>query len=198
MKIRVVQETDASAIAAIYRPSVIESPVSFETEAPDADEVCRRIRNTLIRRPWLVCADGERVTGFAYAAAHRERPAYQWSVEVSAYVHESARRLGIARGLYTSLLAVLELQGFRNAYAGITLPNEASVSFHEALGFEPIGVYRKIGYKSGAWRDVGWWQRELANLGKEPAPPIDFVHLRGADECKAAISSGERFVAQRM
>ena len=122
-------------------------------------------------KPWLVWEEDGRVLGYAYASGHRARAAYQWCVEVSVYVHPDARRGGIARRLYTELFERLREQGFYNAYAGITLPNPASVGFHEAMGFRPIGVYPKIGYKFGRWHDVGWWSLRLRDDDEEPAPP---------------------------
>ena len=71
--------------------------------------------------------------GYAYAGRFRERAAYDWSVEVSAYVDAEHHRGGIALGLYTSLFAALAVQGFHNAYAGVALPNEASIAFHLAM-----------------------------------------------------------------
>src|SRR5919199_3326619 len=138
---RLATERDAEQIAAIYAPNVTETIISFELEPPDAEEMRRRITGTLERFPWLVCEREKRVSGYAYASAHGSRAAYRWSVDVSAYVHEGERRSGVGRALYTSLFSLLSLQGFYNAYAGITLPNPASVGLHEALGFRPVGVY---------------------------------------------------------
>lgn len=121
---------------------------------------------------------------------------YRWSVEVSAYVRDAAQRAGIGRALYTSLMAVLVLQGFHNAYAGITLPNESSVAFHKALGFRPVGVYRRIGFKAGAWHDVGWWHRELQPPVEDPAAPRAFVEIRKADACRRAIAAGRQSLAR--
>lgn len=176
MSIRSAEARDAAAIAAIYKPFVTDSAVSFELEPPDADEVASRIAKVTQLMPWLVYeADGE-VAGYAYATKHRERSAYQWSVEVSAYTHPGHRRGGIARALYEKLFELLCVQGYYNAFAGITLPNDASVAFHEALGFEPIGVYRKIGFKQGQWHDVAWYGRALREHdvpAGAPAAPRD-------------------------
>jgi len=142
--------------------------------------------------PWLVCADGRGprgpVLGYAYASRHRDRAAYQWSVDVSVYVHETARRKGIGRALYTSLFALLHLQGFCAAHAGITLPNEASVGVHECLGFRPVGVYPSVGFKLGAWRDVGWWQLPLRERQGEPAPPLSFAAVLRLPGFAAALA----------
>jgi phosphinothricin acetyltransferase len=130
-----------------------------------------RIEKRLALAPWLVYEIEGAVAGYAYASAFRDRAAYQWSVEVSAYVSPSARGQGVARSLYETLFRLLAMQGFRNAYAGITLPNAASIALHSAVGFSPVGVYRNVGYKNGAWHDVAWYARELAvPLSPPPLP----------------------------
>jgi L-amino acid N-acyltransferase YncA len=169
--IRLATPADGPAMAEIYRPAVTDSATSFELEPPSGEEMGRRVAHILERTPWLVCEVDGRVMGYAYASPHRDRPAYQWSVEVSAYVHQDARRIGVARMLYTSLFDILAFQGFRNAYAGVTLPNEPSVRFHTTMGFTPVGVYRGVGNKNGAWHDVAWFERRLAPREPTPVPP---------------------------
>lgn len=129
-----------------------------------------RIRSTRATHQWLVHELDGQVVGYAYGGVHRSRAAYRWTTEVSAYVDRSMHRRGIGRALYTELLDRLRRQGFRLAVAGITLPNDASVGLHEALGFESVGVYSNIGWKSGAWHDVGWWQLDLGDPGGNPPP----------------------------
>jgi phosphinothricin acetyltransferase len=169
--IRLATPDDGPTLADIYRPAVTESAISFELDPPDGAAMAQRVARIMAHTPWLVCERDGVVLGYAYAGPHRERPAYQWSVEVSAYVHREARRMGVARALYTSLFAALVVQGFRNAYAGITLPNAASVGLHIAAGFTPVGVYRGVGYKNGAWHDVAWFERALAPREPAPLPP---------------------------
>ena len=175
MRLRLATAADAEQVAAIYRPAVMEQATSFELEPPDRAEMAERITRTLRRTPWLVAeaADGPsgRLLGYAYAGMHMERAAYQWPVDVSAYVAASAHRKGVGRALYQALFAVLRLQGFRNAYAGITLPNPASEGLHKTLGFELIGVYRGVGYKFGRWHDVAWFALALAPHKAEPPTP---------------------------
>jgi L-amino acid N-acyltransferase YncA len=187
--IRLATAADASSCLAIYAPIVEQTAISFETEVPSVDEMERRITEKLVRFPWLVCAGSEGILGYAYGGPHRPRSAYQWSVEVSAYVAAAARGRGVGRRLYTSLLALLRLQGFANAFAGIALPNAASVGLHEAMGFQAIGVYRNIGYKLGRWQDVGWWQRQLRELPAEPAPPLPLAEARELPGWSAALPS---------
>jgi phosphinothricin acetyltransferase len=195
--IRPATEHDAPQIRAIYAPFVLYAPVSFEEIVPTQEEMAARITRTLERFPWLVVADGDNILGYAYASEHRARAAYRWSVDVAVYIHEQHRRAGIGRALYTSLLAMLPLQGFFNAYAGITLPNSGSVRLHEAMGFLPVGVYRAVGYKAGQWHDVGWWQRSLRSEGRTNEPPNDPLPLalvQKTEAWKQARESGEKFL----
>jgi L-amino acid N-acyltransferase YncA len=168
---RLARAGDAAQVQAIYAPIVRDTPISFEADPPDVAELRRRIDSVLTRLPWLVRERDGQVLGYAYASPHRERFAYRWSVEVAVYVAAHARGTGVGRSLYRPLLDLLAAQGYVNAYAGITLPNPASVALHEALGFIPVGVYREAGFKAGAWHDVGWWQRRLRELTVPPAPP---------------------------
>jgi L-amino acid N-acyltransferase YncA len=188
--IRLATERDAEQIAALYAPYVTDTVISFESEPPTADEMRRRIRDTLERYPWVVCERQGRVLGYAYAGAHGSRAAYRWSVDVSVYVREGAHRTGVGRALYTSLFAALDLQGFYNAYAGATLPNPASVGLHEAMGFRSVGVYRGVGYKMGAWHDVGWWHLPLRERVADPDPPADLPLVLGSEEWDAALRHG--------
>jgi L-amino acid N-acyltransferase YncA len=174
MNIRVATIADAAAIAAIYAPVVANTSISFELTPPSPSEMRERIAKTLPSLPWLVSEDAHgRIDGYAYASRHRERLAYQWSVDVTAYVREDARGTGVGRRLYQALLAELTALGYCQAFAGIALPNAASIALHESMGFEPIGIYRRVGFKLGAWHDVGWWQKQL-RLPEEPLVPEPF------------------------
>lgn len=177
ISLRPAEPRDAEAIADIYAPVVRDTAISFETEPPSAAVMAERIENTLQQRPWLVATDGDEVLGYAYASEHRQRAAYRWSVDVTAYIAESARRRGVGRRLYGALIPMLRAQGFRSAFAGIALPNDASVGLHEAVGFEALGVYRDVGFKLGAWRDVGWWSLRLADDDAPPTQPTSFYEL---------------------
>jgi L-amino acid N-acyltransferase YncA len=166
-------ERDAAACAAIYAPYVEAGAISFEERAPSADGVAARIERATATHPWLVAEDDRKVIAYAYACPHRERPAYRWAADVSVYVVDTQHRKGIGRSLYEALFERLRQQRYRVACAGITLPNEASVQLHERLGFVPVGVYRRIGWKAGAWRDVGWWQLDLAPGAGDGGPPLE-------------------------
>jgi L-amino acid N-acyltransferase YncA len=164
--------TDAGPIADIYRPSVENSFVTFEEVAPTEAEMAERIASTLAFTPWLVAEDEGGVVGYAYAGRHRERAGYRWSVDISAYVRHDRHGRGIGLALYRTLIPILGAQGFVNAFAGITRPNPASVALHRSIGMELLAVYRDVGYKLGAWRDVAWYQLRLGELALEPADPI--------------------------
>jgi L-amino acid N-acyltransferase YncA len=197
VQIRLASDADAEAIAAIYRPVVETTSISFETEAPDAAEMRRRLAATLPSHPWLVCAIDGDVAGYAYATAHRVRAAYRWSVDTSVYIDGSRRRLGIGRGLYQSLFAVLAAQGHVNAFAGIALPNPGSVGLHEAVGFEPLGIYRRVGFKFGAWHDVGWWQLALKAHEAAPDVPLGLDAVRCQPEWPGLLACGEASIRAR-
>jgi phosphinothricin acetyltransferase len=189
LTIRLAALEDAEQIQRIYEPFCRDSPVSFETEAPTALEICARIDKTVKSLPWLVCEEGGQVLGYAYASPHRERAGYRWSVDVSVYIREGRRRAGLGRALYTALLAILKLQGFHNVLAGATMPNPASAGLHEAMGFQPVGVYRRIGYKCGAWHDVKWWQLILREGDAEPGEPLPLPAILESPEYEAALQS---------
>jgi phosphinothricin acetyltransferase len=188
--IRLATPADAARIAEIYAPAVTDSAISFELEAPDVAEVRRRIGYVAANTPWLVCERDGTVLGYAYAGQFRVRPAYLWTVEVSAYVAPEAQGGGVARALYTSLFAALTVQGYRNLIAGIALPNPASIRLHEAMGFIAAGVYHNVGYKLGAWRDVAWFERALATFDRDPVPPRPLPDVRDTPPFQAALASG--------
>ena len=161
LTIRPAEEADAPALLAIYRPFVESTAVSFETIAPTAQAFIERIARAVAGWQWLVAERDGQCIGYAYGSSHRERPAYRWSVEVSAYVHPLHHRQGVGHLLYVRLLEELAAKGFCNAYAGATLPNEASVALHRAVGFQSIGTFKAVGRKFGRWHDVAWFHRVL-------------------------------------
>ncbi len=170
MKVRDATPDDAAACAAIYAPYVTDTAISFETEPPDTEEMTRRIAGA---HAWLVLEEDGKVLGFAYAGPFAKRAAYRWSCETSIYLEPGRRRTGAGRALYEALFERLRERGFRRAIAGMTLPNDASAGLHRALGFEPAGVYRKVGWKHGAWRDVARVQKDLSD--DEGAPDPDYL-----------------------
>ncbi len=175
--IRIASEKDVGGILKIYAPYIENTSFTFETEVPSERDFLERIKTCLLNWPWLVCEIDGRIAGYAYAARYRERIAYQWSVESSVYIHDDFQRVGIARALYSALLAILKTQGFRNVYAVINLPNDKSVAFHESCGFEYFATYEKVGYKLGQWKNVGWWRLIINEFGDAPAAPIRFSEM---------------------
>jgi phosphinothricin acetyltransferase len=170
MKVRHANEDDAEACAAIYAPYVTDTAITFEYEPPSADEMARRIAAAQRAHAWLVLEDDGRVVGYAYGGPYKERAAYRWSSEVSVYLETGRRRSGSGRLLYAALFERLAERGFHTLVAGMTLPNDASEGLHRAMGFEPIGIFRRVGWKHGQWRDVAWAQR---SLGTDGEPPVD-------------------------
>jgi L-amino acid N-acyltransferase YncA len=167
--VRDALEYDAAPCAAIYAPYVTDTAITFESEPPSGSEMAERIAGARRTHAWLVLEDRGRVVGYAYGGPYKGRAAYRWSCEVSVYLEWGRRRTGGGRALYAALLARLAERGFRTAVAGMTLPNEASAGLHRAMGFEPVGVYRGIGWKHGTWHDVAWVQRSIGP-GQDPPP----------------------------
>jgi phosphinothricin acetyltransferase len=179
MRIRLADPShDAAAVAEIYRPQVESGIASFEEVAPSADEIAGRMRATLARLPWLVAesSSGE-VIGYAYAGPHRERAGYRWSVNISVYVAASSQGRGIGRALYEALLEILRRQNVVNVYAGIALPNPASVALHQAIGMRRVSLYERVGWKLDAWHDVAWYWLRLSDPVGQPSEPIPLPEL---------------------
>lgn len=187
-RIRVATKADATGILEIYAPVVRDTVISFEAEPPSLEEMEGRIERTLAQYPWLVCVEGERVLGYVYGSQFRARVAYQWSVEVTVYIHHEARGQGVGKRLYAALFEILRRQGYVSMYAGVTLPNPASVGIHESMGFEPIGAFPLAGFKFGAWHDVGFWRKSLNEPSLNPPPPTPFPLIDASDIFDAEAS----------
>ena len=170
--IRLAGEGDAAAIAAIYRPYVEATRITFEEEAPDAAEMAQRMGNPV--HPWLVIEEDGLPLGFTSTSPMRARAAYRWSVETGIYLRPEAQGRGLGVELYSAHLDLLTRQGFVTAFGGIALPNAASVALHEKLGFEQVGTERLCGFKLGEWADVGRWQKDLAPREDGPEEPRPF------------------------
>jgi L-amino acid N-acyltransferase YncA len=176
MELRLARREDGEGLRAIYAPIVLDTAISFETIPPTAQEMGTRVDKTVPSFPWLVASDG-RIAGYAYAGPYATRDAYRWSASVSVYLREDARGSGLGRRLYTALFSLLEAQGFREMLAGISLPNQASVGLHESMGFKSVGIYRSVGWKLGAWHDVGHWQKPLARRDSAPSDPLTLTDI---------------------
>ena len=172
--IRVATRNDAAGMLEIYAPFILNSGITQETDVPSVGDFQERILSTLEERPWLVCEINGQVAGYAYAGKHRDRKGYQWCTEPSVYISEKYFGVGMAESLYTALFEILKLQGYVNAYAVITLPNDRSIAFHKKFGFEYLTTYKKIGYKLGQWHDVGWMQYEVNPHRDDPEDPFKF------------------------
>jgi phosphinothricin acetyltransferase len=195
--IRLAAPADAAQVREIYAPFCEESPVSFEIRPPSEAEIASRIITLTQTYPWLVCQRENEILGYAYACRHRERAAYRWAADVSVYIAPDWRGRGIGKGLLTALSALLRLQGFFRAYGGVALPNPASVALLESAGFQPVGVYHKVGFKSGSWHDVGWWVLILRNPMPDPAEPLRIAELQSSSAWQDAIRQGEKVFGAR-
>jgi len=177
VQVRVANASDARQILEIYTPYILGSAFTFETEVPSEAEFKERMQKYLQSRPWLVCTLDGTVICYVYASGHRERAAYQWCCESSVYTKKDFQGMGIGRELYKVLFQILKMQGYRNIYAGITLPNEPSIKLHEKCGFTHFATYDNIGYKLGEWKNVGWWKLSVNHYDRKPSPPIAFGEM---------------------
>jgi phosphinothricin acetyltransferase len=192
--IRIARPDDAAAILSIYAPYCESSHVSFEIVAPGVSQMQDRIAGILKQYPWLFAEIDGTAGGYVYASQHAQRAAYRWSVDVAVYIAAERRREGLAHALYHSLFSILRQQGYFKAFAGITLPNAASVGLHEASGFRPLGVFSGVGFKLGRWLDVGWWQLDLQPESADPAEPLAFDAIRARPAVAAALAEGEKLL----
>jgi phosphinothricin acetyltransferase len=186
-KIRIASAFDGSQIHAIYAPAVSEEPTSFETEVPAVDEIVRRIDDTLAMYPYIVADREGEIVSFVYARRWRVRWAYDWDAELTVFVKEGHEGRGIGRAMMTALTRLLAAQGFANALAAVTVPNDASTRFHESMGFHRAAVFPAAGYKLGAWHTVECWWKQLADLPDEPQPPIPFKTFAQFPECERIL-----------
>ncbi len=171
--IRPSTDADLPAITAIYGEAVRAGTGTFETEAPELNEMTRRRHDVLAKGlPWLVAQAGDEVLGYAYAGPFRPRHAYRYTLEDSIYLHPQARGRGVGRLLLAELLARCEACGARQMLAVIgDSQNLGSVALHRALGFTPVGTFADVGRKFDRWLDVVLMQRALgAGAATPPAP----------------------------
>jgi phosphinothricin acetyltransferase len=192
--IRLAHTEDAADILAIYRPFIELTSVSFELNVPSMEEMKNRIRKTYPRYPWLVCTHQEKVIGYAYAGLHRKREAYQWTTEVSVYVHDDYRKKKIGSALYSALLDILKLQGFISILAGITIPNPGSISFHKAFGFEFFARYENVGYKFGNWHATEWYQISFLKGSQSPQKLIPITEITNSKDYNDIIEKAVMFI----
>jgi L-amino acid N-acyltransferase YncA len=194
--IRLAREEDVDALLTIYAPYVEKTIISFEYEVPSREEFIERIRTFSTDYPYLVCEYNGRIVGYAYASKHRARTAYQWSAESTVYMHKDFHRKGIARVLYETLFDMLRLQGYFNVYAGISIPNDQSVGFHLALGFEEIGIFKNIGFKFGNWHGTHWSQLKLNEYTTTPGIPKKMHEVIGTREFTQMLTTANERVGR--
>jgi phosphinothricin acetyltransferase len=192
VQVRVANASDARQILEIYTPYILDTAFTFETEVPSEADFKERIQKNLQARPWLVCTLDGTVICYVYASGHRERAAYQWCCESSVYTKKDFQGMGIGRELYKVLFLILKMQGYRNIYAGITLPNEPSIKLHEKCGFTHFATYDNIGYKLGEWKNVGWWKLSVNHYDRKPSPPIAFGEMDAIRFDEIFITAADR------
>ena len=157
--IRPAIASDAPALAAIYNPYVADSTITFETESVTSGEMATRIAEALSANlPWLVAVAGDAIIGYAYASKWKGRCAYRYAAESTVYIDAARQGQGIGKALYTALIDDLRTRSMHTVIGGIALPNPASVALHERLGFEPVALFKQVGFKQDRWIDVGYWQ----------------------------------------
>lgn len=193
-KIRLATEDDSDSILQIYTPYITNTAITFEYQVPTIMEFRERMANIQKNYPWLVCEISNHIVGYAYASRFREREAYKWSVDFSVYINQDYHRKNIGKALYFALFELLKLQGYYNAYAGVTLPNIKSENFHEAFGFKSIGVYHKVGYKFDSWHDVKWYELKIKELIQSPAKPKPIDEISYTNEFKAILEKTEQMI----
>ena len=173
--VRPASATDAAACLAVYRPYVEQTVISWEIDVPTENEMAARIAAAQVSHEWLVLERGRRVIGFAYGHAFNRLATYQYSTQTGISLDADHRRRGGGRALYTELLRRLTEWGYRQAFAGITQPNEASNAFHRSFGFTDAGLYRRVEWKHGSWHDVAWMQLDLLAGAQSDGPPGPIV-----------------------
>jgi L-amino acid N-acyltransferase YncA len=173
--VRPASAQDAGACLAIYRPYVQNTAISWEIDVPTADEMAARIGGLRATHDWLVLERDDQIIGFAYGQPLKRLAAFQWSAETGIYVDVHHHRAGGGRELYTQLLRRLTERGYRQAFAGITQPNQASNGFHRYFGFQDAGLYRRVAWKHDSWHDVAWMQLDLLGTADQDGPPGPIV-----------------------
>lgn len=177
MKIRFAAKEDSSFLLKIYS-QYIETPITFEYTLPSEEEFANRIKEITKEYPYIICEDGDKIVGYAYAHRQMERTAYQWNAELSVYIDKNFTSKGIGKKMYTILLEILKLQGVKNVYGGVTEPNEKSRNLHVSLGFRQLGTYRNTGYKCGRWLDVTWFEKQISDYDKNPSQFIPVTKIQ--------------------
>lgn len=196
IKIRLADESDCQDMLDIYAPFVMDTTVSFEYEVPSYDEFKNRIVEIQVKYPWLVCEIDDEIIGYAYASTFNNRAAYDWSVDYSIYVRTVKHRMGIGTALYTCLTDILRLQGFYNAFAGITSSNKKSENFHRSFGFKSVGTYHNAGYKFNNWYDVQWFEYKIAETQNPPEKLKAIREINFTQELSDILKKAEKLISR--
>jgi len=160
-EIRPATEADLPGVAAIYDEEVRTGTATFDVEPPGLDLWRSKLASDEPGDHFLVAVDAARISGYAYSASYRTRPAYRHTRETSVYLARDAGGQGLGRRLYDELLGLLRGSEVHTVLAGIALPNPASEALHASCGFERLGVMHEVGFKFSRWIDVAWWELRL-------------------------------------
>lgn len=163
-------EEDVVSILAIYAPYVTDSAITFEYDVPSEEEFRQRIRTISAEYPYFVCESDGQIIGYAYAHRHMERAAYQWNAEISIYIRQGFTGKGLGKTMCQALIDLLRLQGIRNVFSCVTIPNERSAHLHHSMEFSTEGIFQNAGYKCGKWQTIAWFRKKIAPYTNEPAP----------------------------
>ena len=193
-KIRLAREGDFDSILEIYAPFITDTVITFEYEVPTQAEFAKRIKDIQIKYPWLICAVDGNVVGYAYASQFNERSAYDWSVDFSIYIKPEFQGKNLGKALYFALLELLKLQGYYNAYAGVTLPNIKSEGLHQAFGFKEAGIFYNAGFKFGDWYHVKWFELKIQGYSLKPAMPKTIGEINNTFAFNEVISKAEQML----
>lgn len=176
-RFRRVTEDDVTQILTIYAPYVVDSVISFEYEVPNEEDFKQRIRSIAAEYPYFVCEMNGQIIGYAYAHRHMERAAYQWNAEISIYIRQGFTGKGLGKKMCHTLIELLRLQGIRNVFSCVTIPNERSVHLHQSMEFSTEGIFQDAGYKCGKWQTIAWFRKNIAPYTNEPAPFLPICRI---------------------
>ena len=178
LTLRFATHADAEALVAIYAPYILKTAITYEYEIPSVAEFARRMETYSAKYPYLVAELEGTPVGYAYACPLGSRPAFDWAVEAAIYIREDCKGMGIGKALYQKLEAILQIMGIRTmtaAVASVSRPDpyltDASIRFHLAMGYTPVGTFRNAGCKFGRWYDLTWLEKAIGTYETQPPHP---------------------------
>ncbi|QUX94263.1 GNAT family N-acetyltransferase [Marinomonas sp. CT5] len=163
VQIRPAVPDDLPVLTDLYNHYIEHTPATFDIEPYTLEGRTvwfSQFAQTGRHRLLVAELDGE-ILGYACSGPFKPKRAYETSVEVSIYLTQSAKGCGVGSALYRELFDCLKNEDVHRAYAGITLPNDASITIHERFGFTSVGAYREVGRKFSQYWDVEWFEKEL-------------------------------------